>query len=162
MKPEGLFNEEYFTNQSIAKSKEGIIDQIVTHLLKIKYGFDEDRDRDKHISDAAGWIWEVRNDIISDKSNATAVQVGTSYKRINIAKKAIKITQLFKKNYKFSGSVSSYDIEDMVDIMTNCIINCTRRSDINEMISHSLRSEKLKSYSEIMRERNLRRAFDKE
>lgn len=154
---EGLFNEKYFTSQSIAKSRSGIIDQIIIHLLKIKYGFDEDRDRDKHISDVTSWIWDLRREILSDKSRASIEFVILNYrtKERVLPKLAIKITREFKKNYNFSGNVTLYDLEEMLAHLSLCITDCSRRSDIMDYINRSFKSEKEVSYSEVMRRRRL-------
>jgi hypothetical protein len=158
MKPEGLFNEKYSTSQSIAKSKSGIIDQIIIHLLKVKYGFDEDRDRDKHISDATSWIWDLRNVVLKDNSDADIAQVIRLYLRDKKDKNkfCLSLTREFKKKYGFKGTITPDDVDEAASTVTSGVIR-SRRSDVIEFINRTYRSNKMKSYSEVMHERLMRR-----
>lgn len=57
-----------FSYKSVVKSDLEIIHKVIAHILKLEYKFNYKYDRNKHITDIAGWILDVTEDIIKDDS----------------------------------------------------------------------------------------------
>lgn len=121
--------QEIFSDQALAKENDGIISEIIIHLLKLEFQFDYERDHDKHISDIASWAKTIIDKRIKDKSSRSAIRIVNYYLRDRDEYKEImKLKKYFAEHYeRVNITIRTYN---MAITRLTQILDLKKRSEV--------------------------------
>ena len=114
-----FFQKEY-SDQEIAKKRESRIYQALVHILKIRLGFDYNRDLFTHRQAVKAHLDNARNDSLKKKkSNGPRGVIECYISSVNKNRDKIKneITKFFQENYRFEGEVDDNILDDGLTIL---------------------------------------------
>lgn len=120
------FKQKIFTSdKDVAINHTGDFVQVIKHLLKLKYGFNEKYDGNKHRRDIYNaFLKEILEWVFPEKKGKKTSSKGLKvvydyYLKFALKKEALrrKIESEFIKDYGFKGKIKPQDFEEAIEVL---------------------------------------------
>lgn len=112
------FKQKEYTDDEISKRRGGLIDQALIHILKIRLGFDYNRDVMSHRRSIKSFLMPVRSDSLKKKkSNGPSYVLEYYLKSLDRDLFKRDAEEFFKKNYGFSGGLTDDMLDDAINVL---------------------------------------------
>lgn len=133
------FVEKIFTVKSIVEDNIGIINEILSHILKLKYKFNYEYDSYKHKNDITNIFFKkLLKQISKDKTIKSPERIIKYYKEnSNLDKIRKEIETDFIKNYGFKSKITEKDFNFSISIFESCLI-LSNLNDIRKYLDEIL------------------------
>lgn len=129
------FKQKEFTDREIAEKNHGGLDQALIHILKIRFGFDYDRDANTHRTSVWSFLFPILNQSLKKKKSNGFKYVLTYYidNLLDIDRFIKKNNNFFKTEYKLERDLTEEDLEDAVEILMS-LSECKNTGELYKLI----------------------------